>query len=67
MGYRVFYHFDNGTVEDILGEVFNSKIEAELAASEGAADYDTGRELLQSAGEEFSEENITRWSIIKTK
>jgi len=49
MGYRVFYEFDNGEMEDVLDEVFRTKKEAEEAAAEGAGNYAVGRDVLRDA------------------
>ncbi len=65
MGYRVIYHFSDGTSEDLLDETFSSKGMAELAAREGASDYDYGRYVLIEAGEECSEEDIVGWDIVE--
>ena len=65
MGYRVFYEFDNGEMEDVLDEVFKTKKEAEEAAIEGAGNYNVGRDVLRDAGEDYSEENIVDWTIVK--
>ena len=65
MGYRVYYNFDDGTTEDVLDEVFPTKREAYLAALEGKSNYDAGREVLYLAGEDYSEENIIDWEIVK--
>lgn len=67
MRYRVIYHFSDGSSEDILDEVFNSKLEAELAAREGATDYAAGVEVLKDAGELYSEEEIVGWDIVDEK
>ena len=65
MGYRVFYEFDNGEMEDVLDEVFKTKKEAEEAAAEGAGNYNVGRDVLKEAGEDYCEENIVDWTIVK--
>ncbi len=65
MGYRVFYEFDNGEMEDVLDEVFRTKKEAEEAAAEGAGNYAVGRDVLRDAGEDYSEEDIVGWTIVK--
>ena len=67
MRYRVIYHFSDGSSEDILDEMFNSKLEAELAAREGASDYAAGVEVLKDAGESYSEEEIVGWDIVEDR
>ena len=65
MGYRVYYNFDNGETEDVLDEIFATKREAEEAAHEGYDNYNAGRDVLQLAGESYSEANIIDWDIVK--
>ena len=65
MAYRVIYHFDNGSSEDILDEVFETREEAEDAAIQGASDYSQGRDYLEEAGEDYCEEKIEYWDIVE--
>ena len=60
----MIYHFSDGSSEDVLDEMFNSKLEAELAAREGASDYAAEVEVLKDAGESYSEEEIVGWDIV---
>ena len=65
MGFRVYHTFSDGTTEDMLDEVFDTYEEAEEAALEGSSNYSQGRDVLELAGEDYCEEEITGWTIVE--
>lgn len=65
MAYRVWYEFDDGTTEDLLGETFSTEKEARNAALEGINNYNTGVETLQMGGHDYPEANIEDYYIEK--
>jgi hypothetical protein len=65
MGYRVIYKFSDGTKEDLLDEIFDTKEQAEAAALEGEGNYICGTNTLMLGGHDYDEAKITGWNIVR--
>ena len=66
MAYRVIFNFDDGSAsEDLLEDVFETEAEADEAAAQCSSDYSQGRDYLEEAGEDYCDEEIVDWDIIK--
>lgn len=65
MGYKVIMKFDDGETVEISDGAFQTKQEAEDAATEWAENYRAGGEFLIEAGESCCEAEIAGWEIVK--